>query len=548
MKIVLCQLNPVSGDVAGNTQRIKDTVFKTASEQPDLLVFPEMFILGYPPRDLLEHQWFIAQGLSALDELCAFSQQFPMIGILTGIALPNNLANGRGIYNSAVLIYQGAILFHQNKSLLPTYDVFDEVRYFDPAHEVQIVEFKGEKLGISICEDAWNAEDMWNQRLYEIDPIEKLAHSGATLLINIAASPFHLGKQNLRLSVVQNHALRYGIPFVFVNMTGGNDELIFDGTSMYCDHNGSVCTILPPFKESIATVDTDAICAEKAVPQLDTIKNVHDALVLGIRDYVRKCGFAKLLVGLSGGIDSAVTCALAVKAVGSDNVLGVTMPSLYSSEGSVVDSQQLGHQLGICVEKVPIETIFSTITQAMAPLFNGYEADITEENIQARIRGIILMALSNKFGALLLSTGNKSEMAVGYCTMYGDMSGGLAVLADVYKTKVYELAHYINREKEIIPKAIIDKAPSAELKPDQKDQDSLPPYDILDTILLELIEHGKSTSDVIAQGFERQTVEWIVRAVINNEYKRRQAPPGLKITEKAFGSGRRFPIAARYTR
>ncbi|MGD9201371.1 MAG: NAD+ synthase [Chitinispirillia bacterium] len=548
MKIALCQLNPVTGDIIGNTKRIKDVFNKVKSESPDLIIFPELFISGYPPSDLLENSWFIANSLSSIDELCALSMQCPDTGIITGIALPDNVPNGRGLFNTALLITEGKILFHQNKTLLPTYDVFDESRYFDQAPEIELIEFKGEKLGITICEDAWNSEELWEKQRYNTDPVKILAEKGATLMINISASPFHLGKGKIRLSVIQNHAKRHNIPFVFVNMVGANDELIFDGCSMFLNASGELCELLSCFKEEIKIIDTANTHELTNIPRLDSISHAYKALVLGVKDYTRKCGFKKVLIGLSGGIDSAVTCSIAADALGPENVLGVTMPSMYSSPGSINDSAQLAQNLGIEFKEIPIKPIYTSFLKALSPHFNNYSPDITEENLQARIRSNILMGLSNKYGSLLLTTGNKSELAVGYCTLYGDMSGGLSVISDVYKTMVYKIAKYINRKKEIIPRKIIEKAPSAELKPDQVDQDSLPPYEILDSILKMLIEKNASTKDIIKKGFKKDTVSWVIKAIGKNEYKRRQSAPGLKITQKAFGSGRRFPIAAKYTR
>ncbi len=548
MKIALCQLNPITGDIAGNTARIREVIENTREQNLDLLVFPELFILGYPPLDLLENNWFIGRGLSALDELCNLSQQYPGLGILTGLALLDNVANGRGLLNSAALITDGHILFHQNKSLLPTYDVFDESRYFDPAPDISCIEFKGEKLGITICEDAWNDEDMWDHQQYTFDPVKTLADMGATLFINISASPFCLGKKHFRFLLFENHARKHKQPFVFVNMIGANDELIFDGNSMFFNAEGALCEYLPSFDEAVRIIDTESPHTPVPAPGQDSIQDVFHALVLGIKDYTRKCGFNKALIGLSGGIDSAVTCALAVEALGAKNVRGITLPSQYSSEGSIADSKILAAYLGIELKHIPLEPIFNSYIDTLSPHFNKKHPDSTEENIQARIRGSILMSLSNKYGCLLLTTGNKSELAVGYCTLYGDMCGGLAVISDIYKTMVYDLARYINRNNEIIPQAIIDKPPSAELRPDQKDSDSLPPYDVLDDILKLLIEEGSSTKEIIDKGFDEETVRWITYAIAKNEYKRRQAAPGLKITPKAFGLGRRFPIAAKYER
>jgi NAD+ synthase (glutamine-hydrolysing) len=548
MKIALCQLNSTMGDIAGNTARIKNAAASVADKNVDLLVFPELFIHGYPPRDLLEQQWFLDNGLKALDELCAFSAGCPETGILTGIAFPESAHEGKGVFNSAVLIAGGAVVFRQNKCLLPTYDVFDEFRYFDPAPDTTVFPFKSEKLGITICEDAWNTPGMWEKPLYTIDPVKRMANLGATVLINLSASPYHLGKQRLRYSAIAKHAQTHKRPFVFVNLTGGNDELIFDGNSMYFDGSGRLCTVLPPFAEEIQLVDTSETMEPAAMPAFDTTESVRDALVLGVRDYVAKCSMQSAIIGLSGGIDSAVTCALAVRALGAQNVCGVAMPSRYSSEGSVADAKKLAANLGIQLKIIPIEPVCESFTAILAPHFEGRGPDITEENIQARVRGSILMALSNKFGSLVLSTGNKSELAVGYCTLYGDMNGGLSVISDLPKIKVYELAHYINSPEEIIPANTITKAPSAELREGQKDQDSLPPYDVLDSILALLIEKGASCGQVIQKGFDRKIVEWVAGALARNEYKRRQAAPGLRVTPKAFGIGRRFPIAARYSR
>lgn len=548
MKIALCQLNPVTGDITGNTERIKEVVTTIAGQSPDLCVFPELFILGYPTLDLLEHSWFVAKSLSALDELCNFSQRYPDIGIITGIALPNHVPNGKGLFNSAALITDGNILFHQNKSLLPTYDVFDESRYFDPATEISLVEFKGEKISITICEDAWNPPDLIKNPKYDFDPIQELADKGASLLINISASPFYSGKNNKSFSLMQHHAKTHGLPLVNVNMVGANDELIFDGNSMFINSTGTLCEMLPSFKEDVRIIDTKASYPALPGVEADTIEDIYNALILGVRDYFRKCGFSKAVIGLSGGIDSSVTCAIAVAALGAENILGVLMPSQYSSISSVTDAEKLAKNLGIQTKTVPINPIFNSFQKSLKPAFAEQQPDVTEENIQARIRGSILMALSNKSGSLLLSTGNKSELAVGYCTLYGDMCGGLSVLSDLYKTKVYELAQFVNRSKKIIPKAIIDKTPSAELRPGQKDSDALGPYNTLDEILELLIEKSASTEEVIEQGYEPEKVKWVAQAIAKNEYKRRQASPGLKVTPKAFGSGRRFPVAARYNR
>jgi NAD+ synthase (glutamine-hydrolysing) len=546
MKLALCQLNPVMGDIAGNTKLVRDTVASLASQKPDLIVFSELFIPGYPPRDLLELPWFLKQGDEALESLALFSKRYPGTGILVGAAVRSTIPFGKGLHNAAVLIADGAIVSVVNKQLLPSYDVFDETRYFDPGTGAPPVAFKDEKLGITICEDAWNNAGMWPRPLYGADPVKSCAEQGASLLINISGSPFHLGKEKLRYDIMRAHAARWKLPFVFVNQIGGNDELIFDGNSMALDAHGDLRTHLAGFTETSAVLDTGDPGPVLPLPAHDTVAHVQDALSLGLRDYMRKCGFSKALVGLSGGIDSAVTAALAAGAVGAANVTGVTMPSRYSSEGSVEDSRALARNLGIRFKTIPIEPIFASFLAAMQGPFEGRPADLAEENIQARIRGNILMALSNKFGCLLLTTGNKSELAVGYCTLYGDMDGGLSVISDLPKTMVYKVAQYINRDREIIPAACITKPPSAELRPNQTDQDTLPPYEVLDRILAMLVEEGKSTREVVAAGIDEKTVAWIARAIKTSEYKRRQAAPGLRVTPKAFGSGRRFPIAARY--
>lgn len=548
MKIVLCQSNPLVGDVFGNARRVCDIVQSVASDKPDLVVFPELFIQGYPPYDLLEQHWFIKNGLHALEMVCACSKKYPETGILVGMALPHEGPFGKGLHNAAVLVQGGKQVFSQNKSLLPTYDVFDEARYFDPAESVDIMAFKGERLGISICEDAWTHDAFRARRLYDLDPVLELVRKGATLLINISASPFHLGKGNLRAGIMKQHAARHKIPFVYVNQVGGNDELIFDGSSMVVDNDGNLRTLLPSFSEATTMVDTGAYGPAVPLPDFDTPYAVHSALVLGIRDYARKCGFSKALLGLSGGIDSALTCALAVHALGAENVWGVAMPSHFSSEGSVKDAEKLAKNLGIKFSVIPITNSFQSLSEALAAEFAGTQPGIAEENLQARLRGTLLMALSNKFGRLLLTTGNKSELAVGYCTLYGDMSGGLAVISDLPKDMVYKLSRLINAnaDREIIPESTLTKAPSAELRPNQKDQDTLPPYPVLDGILEGLVEKGRSLGELAEQGFDRDIAAWVCKAISGSEYKRRQAAPGLKVTPKAFGIGRRFPIAAKY--
>ena len=546
MKITLAQLNPTVGDIRGNSAKVTQTLSQCNMDSTDLVVFPELFLVGYPPRDLLERPSFIARAEEAIQELIQVSHKYPETGIILGAPQPGQQSTGKGLHNSALLIYQGRLLFAQHKSLLPTYDVFDEPRYFDSAADDPVVEFKGRTLGISICEDAWNDPSLWQRPTYAYDPIEVMAKKGADLIINIAASPFHRGKERLRYNIVRSHATKYRIPFLFVNQVGANDELIFDGRSICIDGAGDLMAVFPPFVEHVQTISLDQTgIRDPYVPQ-EEIASVHQALVLGVKDYMDKCGFSSAILGLSGGIDSAVTCCIAVEAVGTENVIAVTMPGPYSSTGSIEDSRKLAGNLGIRFEVIPISPAYEAYTQSLQDHFKGREPDITEENFQARIRGNILMALSNKFGHLVLSTGNKSELAVGYCTLYGDMSGGLSVISDVPKTMVYELAQYINAQTPVIPLEIINKAPSAELRENQTDQDTLPPYDILDRILHYYLDERQSLKDILQLNFDPETVKWVIRAVDRNEYKRRQAVPGLKVTSKAFGSGRRIPIAAKF--
>lgn len=547
MRLAVAQLNPVVGDVGGNVERVRQTLRDAHGDKPDLVIFPELLLSGYPPRDLLEYPWFLRRVEEGIEELRHISRGYPDTGIVVGAPLSTGQAVGAGIYNAALLFFRGDVLLRQAKSLLPTYDVFDEARYFDAGSGPQVCPFMGETLGVSICEDAWNDPELWPlQRMYPFDPIAIQAHKGATLFVNISASPFYVGKEEIRFRLIRGHAQKHGVPFVYVNQVGGNDELIFDGRSLALDRQGNPIWVGPAFEESVYTLDTEAAGVPGGYAPLEPIVAVYRALVLGIRDYLRKCGFSKAVIGLSGGIDSAVVCCLAVAALGKENVLGITMPSLYSSVGSVEDSRRLAQNLGISFLVIPISPIFSSYLETLEGHFAGLPADVTEENIQARIRGNILMAFSNKFGYLVLSTGNKSELAVGYCTLYGDMSGGLSVISDVPKMMVYALARYINREREIIPPAILEKAPSAELRPNQRDEDSLPPYAVLDPILHQYIEERHSAEEIIARGFDPGTVYRVIHMVNRNEYKRRQAAPGLKVTTKAFGMGRRMPIAARY--
>jgi len=546
MKITLAQLNPVIGDVEGNAAQALAAMERCRPEAPDLVILPELFLTGYPPLDLLERPWLIDRVESAIEELARRSARYPGTGMIFGAPTRAGNKPGKRLYNSAILVADGKVAATVHKSLLPTYDVFDERRYFDPAGDVRPVSFKGESLGISVCEDAWNDPDLWPRgSLYDRDPISLLARRGATVMINVSASPFFMGKEEIRFHLIRNHVRRHRLPFFFVNQVGGNDELVFDGRSFALDPNGDPLTVCRPFREDVRTADARSAGVPGLFAPPDPIESAYEALVLGTRDYMEKCGFRKAVLGLSGGIDSALVCCIARDAVGADSVLAISMPSPISSTGSVEDSRRLAANLGVAFQVIPIASIRDAYRETMKEPFAGRPEDVTEENIQARIRGNILMAVSNKFGHLVLSTGNKSEMAVGYCTLYGDMSGGLAVLSDVPKTLVYDLARFLNRNGSVIPEAIIAKPPTAELRPGQLDEDSLPPYPILDAILHRYIEDLCSPREIVAAGFDPGTVDWVVRAVEKSEYKRKQAAPGLKITTKAFGAGRRMPIAAK---
>jgi len=546
MKITLAQINTVVGDIDGNLERILSHLAPARDAGSDLVVFPEMCISGYPPRDLVERSRFVEDARAALDRVASASRDYPGLGLIVGLPLPSAHDGGKPVANAAVLVADGDILHTQEKSLLPTYDVFDEARYFDPARTIDPVAFKGETLGISICEDAWNDPELYQNRPYEVDPIAVLAKKGASILINVSASPFTVDKEAFRYELIRSHSTRHKLPFVFVNQIGGNDELVFDGRSMFVGSQGQAHAVLPMFEEATVTIDTASTADAVSYATIPVDEATRSALVLGTRDYLGKCGFSRVVVGLSGGIDSALTLAIAVDAVGSANVLAVAMPSPWSSQGSLDDARALAANLGVELSEIEIGPIMQAYDEALSEPFSDRDADVTEENIQARIRGNILMAYSNKFGHIVLSTGNKSELAVGYCTLYGDMSGGLAVISDVPKLMVYRLAELYNASTEVIPRSIIDKAPSAELRPDQKDTDTLPPYETLDVILDLHIEDGLSGDQIVDRGFARDTVEWVLAAVRRNEYKRKQAAPGLKVTSKAFGGGRRFPIAARY--
>jgi len=549
MKIALVQINTTVGALRDNVRAIREAAARAKALGAELAVFHEMCIVGYPPRDLLEKRSFIDSNLAALDELAAASAELPMV---VGYVDRNPSDRGKRLFNSAALLAGGRIVSRHHKSLLPTYDVFDEGRYFEPAPGIVPAALDGHALGITICEDIWNDKDFFNTALYHDDPVKNLVGAGAAVIVSINASPFSIGKRALKLDMLRAIATKYKRPVVYVNQVGGNDDLIFDGASLVMNAQGRIVAQAKEFDEDIVLFDTRTGTGDLHEVELaagsgaaDDLPRVLKALAVGVRDYVRKCGFTDVVVGLSGGVDSALTAAIAVEALGPSRVHGVSMPSEFSSRGSADDAAALARNLGIDYKVIPIKRVMAAYLETFADEFRGLPGDITEENLQARARGNVLMALSNKHGWLVLNTGNKSEVSVGYCTLYGDMVGGVGVIGDVPKTMVYELSHLINRDGEIIPKNSITKPPSAELRPDQKDTDSLPEYDVLDPILRAYVEEGKGRDEIIAAGHDRALVERIIRMVDRNEYKRRQAAPVLKVSNKAFGTGRRMPIACR---
>ncbi len=544
MKIALGQINPTVGDFSGNAERHIDFAKRAQAAGAGLILFPELSICGYPPRDLVERPAFVACNREALEKVADRTRG---ISVVCGLVTPAQAQTGKSVMNSAALLGDGKVLFVQSKMLLPTYDVFDEMRNFAPGTSQELFPFCGKKMALTICEDAWNDKHFWNKRLYGFDPVEALVREGGNFLLNISASPFYLQKRELRRDMLAAIAKAYKVPVVMVNQIGGNDSLVFDGSSLVIAPDGRVVAQGKSFEEDLVIFEPDALTGE-VHSQIEGIEaSAYAALVLGTRDYVHKCGFQRVIIGLSGGIDSALTAAIAVDAVGPENVIGVGMPGPYSSRGSIDDARTLAGNLGIRFELIRITDAYDTYIKVLKPVFAGREEDVTEENIQSRIRGTLLMALSNKFAGLVLSTGNKSELGVGYCTLYGDMVGGLAVISDVPKTMVYRLSHYVNSRRPVIPRAILEKPPSAELRPNQQDSDTLPPYDILDTILEDYVEDSK-TAEQIAEGhnYDIALVRRVIFMVDRSEYKRQQAAPGLKISEKAFGVGRRFPIAARF--
>ena len=543
MKIALAQIDTTVGDLRGNSGKILEFYRRGVAAGADVVMTPELAITGYPPRDLLAKQRFVHDNLAALHEIAV---QIGPTALLVGYVDFNLKRPGRDYVNAVALIQNGRIISVRYKMLLPTYDVFDEDRYFQPADSNTVLDFAGQRLGLTICEDIWT-QDYLPARLYERSPIHDLMRGDthAQLLLNLSASPYHLGKERVRHDMLRAVAQQCKVPVVYCNLVGGNDELIFDGNSLAFDASGNLLAQGAAFAENLVIVDLAG--PPQPFHPLEPAAALHEALVLGLRDYTQKCGFKSVVLGLSGGIDSAATACLAVAALGRENVLGVSMPSQFSSKGSIEDASELAKNLGIRWETIPIQDVFENFKETLQPVFKGRPEDTTEENIQARIRGTTLMALSNKFGHMLLTTGNKSELAVGYCTLYGDMNGGLGVIADVPKTMVYELARYINRQRPVIPESSLTKPPSAELRPNQTDQDSLPPYDVLDVIIKLYIEEAKSAAEIVKEtGFDEKLVRSIVRKIDLNEYKRKQAPPCLRVTSKAFGIGRRVPIAQRY--
>ena len=549
MKIALGQINPTVGDLADNVNLMTEFARRAAAAGADLIVFPELALSGYPPQDLVEIPAYLKRNQEELERLARDSAELG-IDIVTGYVGRAAPAARQNATNSLAYLSGGRIAFTQDKLLLPTYDVFDEWRYFAPAERQTVHEARGKRLALTICEDVWNDKQFWQRPRYQRDPVEELAAQGMDVLINISASPYHQGKRKLRREMIQAIARRQKAPVVMVNQAGGNDQLVFDGSSFVIGPGGQVCACAKSFEEDLVFYDTASGAGDNHETHSDECDAIYDALVLGTRDYFRKCGFTKAILGLSGGVDSSLTAVIAADAVGVENVIGIAMPGPYSSEGSVTDARHLAQRLGIRFEIISINETYQAFLKTLEPVFRGLKPDTTEENLQARLRGNTVMALSNKFGALVLTTGNKSELAVGYCTLYGDMVGGLAVISDVPKTLVYQLSRVANRRhRDAIPESVFTKPPSAELRPDQKDSDSLPEYDVLDPILKRYIEDYEEPAVIAGElNVPVDLVRDVTRMVERNEYKRKQAAPGIRVTSKAFGIGRRFPIAQRFTR
>ena len=543
MKIALGQINPTVGDFSGNATKIIDFSRRAQADGAGLILFPELSICGYPPRDLVERPSFVAHNRETAERI---AEQTRGISVICGLVIPAESDAGKSVMNSAALLQDGKIAFLQSKMLLPTYDVFDEMRNFAPAKSQELFSFCGNRMALTICEDAWNDKLFWPKRLYTVDPIESLVRAGGNFVLNISSSPFWIGKREIRRDMLVAIARNHKVPVALVNQVGGNDSLVFDGSSIVLNAEGKIIAQGRSFEEDLIYFDSKSLTGEIHEQIEGEEASVYAALVLGTRDYMHKCGFQKAIIGLSGGIDSALTAVIASNAVGPENVIGVGMPGPYSSQGSIDDARALAKNLGIRFELLSINSVVDAYEQALKDVFAGTKPDVTEENIQSRARGTLLMALSNKFGAIVLSTGNKSELGVGYCTLYGDMVGGLAVISDVPKTLVYRLSRYANSRRPVIPQATLEKAPSAELRPDQKDSDSLPPYEILDVVLEDYVEDAHSPERIAADhGFDIEVVKRVVRMLDRAEYKRQQAAPGIKISPKAFGYGRRFPIAAK---
>jgi len=543
VKIALGQINPTVGDFAGNAAKIIEFSRRAQAAGAGLILFPELSVCGYPPRDLVERPSFVARNRETLDRIAGETQG---IAVICGVVTPADSETGKSVRNSAALLMDGKVAFVQSKMLLPTYDVFDEMRNFAPAKAQELFSFCGNRMALTICEDAWNDKQFWIKRLYPLDPVDALIRAGGNFVLNISASPFWIGKRQLRRDMLASIARQHRVPVVMVNQVGGNDSLVFDGSSLVLNPEGEVIAQGRSFEEDLLTFDSKTLTGEVHDQIAAEEASVYGALVLGTRDYIRKCGFEKAIIGLSGGIDSALTAAIAADAVGSENVIGVGMPGPYSSQGSIDDARTLAKNLGIRFELLSINRAYAAYQETLRGVFSGYPEDVTEENLQSRARGMILMALSNKFGAIVLSTGNKSELGVGYCTLYGDMVGGLAVISDVPKTLVYRVSEYVNSSREVIPRATLEKPPSAELRANQKDSDSLPPYDILDAVLEDYVEDSHPAERIASErGIDTAIVRRVIRLVDRAEYKRQQAAPGLKISPKAFGYGRRFPIAAK---
>ena len=543
MKIALGQINPTVGDFSGNAAKMIEYSRRAQASGAGMILFPELAVCGYPPRDLVERPWFVARNRESAEQIAGATRG---IAVICGLVTPAESETGKSVMNSAALLQDGKITFLQSKMLLPTYDVFDEMRNFAPAKSQQLFSFCGDRVALTICEDAWNDKLFWPKRLYVVDPIEALVRAGGNLVLNISASPFWIGKRELRHAMLASIARQHKVPVAMVNQVGGNDSLCFDGSSIVLNAEGKIVAQGRSFDEDLIYFDSKSLTGDLHEQVEGDDASAYAALVLGTRDYIQKCGFKKAIIGLSGGIDSALTAVIATDAIGSENVIGVGMPGPYSSPGSIDDARALAKNLGIRFELLSINSAYEAYRQTLKEVFADQKEDVTEENIQSRARGTLLMALSNKFGAIVLSTGNKSELGVGYCTLYGDMVGGLAVISDVPKTLVYRLSHYANSRRRVIPQDTLEKPPSAELRPNQKDSDSLPAYEILDAVLEDYVEDAHPIEQIAADhGFDIEVVRRVVRMVDRAEYKRQQAAPGIKISPKAFGYGRRFPIAVK---